>query len=660
MQIRDTTASSPPLIRRRVKHIIWLLLAVSLLILVLGTLQAQLMSGVRAYVRGEGLWAKAQKDSVLLLYRYLENPSDYLFEGFERALQINLNDRIARLALQKKNPNYADARQGFLAGGNHPDDIDNMIYLFVWFQNIKHMKNAIAIWTAADAEIDQLRSLAYRIREAHFHASNADLSRFKQELEQLDLRLNKLEIDFSSELSEGARWLKRTLLLVNLSMLMTMLLLVWFISRRVLAEIDDAESKLRDSETRFKTLYDSNIIGILIWRENGEIYDANDQFLDILGYTRAELQQGLLNWRDLTPAEFQSSDDHALQQIAEQGYCLPFEKEFFHKTGRRTPVCVGGALLHGEQDRGLAFMVDRTSEKKMEAQIQLSATVLEASRDGILICNQQRNIITTNASYRKMTGFTNTELVGTKACFYRTSDQDEAQKIESKLQQRHYWQDDTEIPLANGNLLPVRASIATVTGDDGQFSHYVAVFSDISARRDLEENLKNMAHFDHLTGLANRILFSDRLCTAISRAHRHKTQCALLFIDLDKFKPVNDQYGHAIGDELLKQVALRLSSSSRESDTVGRLGGDEFVMIVEDLNDPDYATQIAEKIAHQLQQPFTVNEQPITVGCSIGIAVYPIDGKDDVELIRAADIAMYAAKGKPDTHYYLYSGQQKN
>lgn len=618
------------------------------------------MSGIRAYVRGEGLWAKAQKDSVLLLYRYLEAPSDSLFTGFERALKINLNDRLARLALQRDPPHYSDARRGFLAGGNHPDDIENMIALFVWFQDIHHMKAAIEIWTAADAEIDQLRRLAYQIRDAHQHDPEYNPHKFKQQLEQLDLRLNNLEIAFSSELSAGARWMKNTLIIVNSSMLMAMMLLAWYISRRVLGEIDDIESKLRDSEIRFKTLYDSNIIGILIWGENGEIYDANDQFLSILGYDRTELEQGQLNWRDLTPAEGQSADDNAMQQIAELGYCSPFEKEFFNKTGKRVPVCVGGALLHGQGDRGLAFIVDRTSEKKMEAQLQLSATVLEASRDGILICDPQRNIITANASYRKMTGFSNTELIGKPACFYSGESEDECQAIETKLRQRSYWQDDTEIPLANGNQLPVRASIAAVINDSELFSHYVAVFSDISARKALERDLTNMAHYDHLTGLANRSLFSDRLKTAINRAHRTHTQCALLFIDLDKFKPVNDQYGHAIGDELLKQVALRLRSVSRESDTVGRLGGDEFVMIVEGLSNPAFATQIADKVARKLHQAFSINEQSITIGCSIGIAIYPIDGKDDVEITRAADIAMYAAKGKADAHYYLYSGHPKN
>lgn len=657
MQAREKRAPLPP-IKRRVKHIIWLLLAVTMIVFTLGTLQVQLMSGVRAYVRGEGLWAKSQKDAVLLLYRYLEHPSDELMYQFHQALRINLADRKARLALQLEEPDRNVAREGFLGGGNHPDDIRNMIDLFIYFGEVRHMRNAIEIWTRADAQIDQLQRLAHAIEAAYQQDPNTNLHRFHSRLNGLNQSLNEFETAFSNELSQGARWIQNVLLLVDLGLISIMLLVVGLVSRLVLQQIDDTEGKLRDSELRFKSLYDANVIGIIIWGEDGEIYDGNDCFLNTLGFSREELEQHQINWRQLTHSDF-AADERALAQIAQQGYCQPFAKEFLHKDGYPVPVLVGGTMIDGSTHQGIAFVVDRSNEQKMEAQLRLSATVLEASRDGVIICDAKRNLLTANRSYLEMTGFSKPQLVGQKANFCHGVSTDESDRIEHQLQQQHYWQGDTEILQADSTPIPVRASIGTVLNNQGQITHYVSVYSDISARKALEQDLKNMAHYDHLTGLANRSLFSDRLNTAISRAQRHQSQCALLFIDLDKFKPVNDQYGHAVGDELLKQVAQLLLQSSRKNDTVGRLGGDEFVMIVEDLASPEFAVQIAHKIAAQLQSSFLVSGQDITIGCSIGIAVYPQDGRNDIELTRAADIAMYAAKGKEDTSYYLYSRHYK-
>ena len=657
MQVRDRRAP-PPIIKRRVIHIIWLLLAVCLIIFVLGVLQVQLMSSVRAYVRGEGLWAKSQKDAVFLLYRYLDRPSDELMYQFHQSLRINLADRKARVALQQSDPDIVTAREGFLAGGNHPDDIQNMINLFIYFGEVRHMRNAINIWTLADLQIDQLQLLAHKIEATYQQDNNANLQVFQTRLNALNQTLNELENDFSSELSKGARWIRQVLLLVDIILIGFMLLVVWLVSRRVLKQIEETESKLRESELRFKSLYDANVIGIIIWGENGEIYDGNDHFLNTLGYQRNDLIAGKLNWRQLTHGDL-ADDERALAQIAQQGYCLPFAKEFLHRDGYAVPVLVGGTMMDGSSHQGIAFVVDRSNEMKMEAQLRLSATVLEASRDGVIICDANRKLLTVNRSYLEMTGFSNEQVIGEVACFYHSGDDEERAQLEHELAQQHYWQGDTEILRADNTPLAVRASIGSVLNGQGKISHYVAVFSDISARKAMEQDLKNMAHYDHLTGLANRSLFSDRLNTAIHRAHRHQTQCALLFIDLDKFKPVNDQFGHAVGDELLKQVALRLLESSRKNDTVGRLGGDEFVMIVEDLASADAAAHIADKVARELQRPFFVSGQNISIACSIGIAVYPQDGGNDVELTRAADIAMYAAKGKGESSYYLFSGQRQ-
>lgn len=647
--------TQPTSIQRQVRVIVWLLLTVSIVIFVLGYFQAQTMSAVRAYVRGEGLWTKAQKNAVIHLYNYLQYPDEKTFLDFRYTLQTNLQDQRARLALQQTPADQETAAMGFLGGGNHPDDIPNMITLFLLFENEPHMKRAIKIWAEADRRIAELFDLANRIQAAHKADRDADLSRFKVEIDRLDRVLNELETDFSAELSSGARWIKQAFLLANILVLGVMLAFAGMIARRIVQHINRTETDLRNSESRFKALYDSAVIGILIWGNKGELYDANENFLNLLGYDRADLESGKLNWRDLTPASCRADDDKAMQQIAEQGYCTPFNKEFINKQGEPVPVFVGGTLMDGSLDQGVAFVVDRTDHKKMEDQLRLSATVLEASRDGILICDHKRKILTVNDAYCVMSGTSKKTLIGTSALLYQNGNPEEAHEIEASLSKHGYWQGDTELSISNYGKLPVRASISAVYDNNGRASYYVAVFSDISARKALERDLKNMAHYDHLTGLANRGLFSDRLDTAIARAYRHKNQCALLFVDLDKFKPVNDQYGHGIGDQLLQQVAGRLRSATRDSDTIGRLGGDEFVIIVEDLTEPAAVSHIAEKVIEQLSNPFQISGETITIGCSIGIAIYPQHGRSGIALTRSADIAMYAAKASTSTHYYIYN-----
>ncbi|MCP5018174.1 MAG: diguanylate cyclase [Ketobacter sp.] len=650
----------PPPLKRQVKVIVLILLTVSVVVFMLGYLQSQVMSGITAYIRGEGLWAKSQKEAVIQLYEYIHHPDDRTFQDFNRSLQINLEDQRARLALQQNTPDFRSAREGFIAAKNHPDDVDNMMRLFLMSGRVQHMKRAIEIWTEADRHIAELIDLANRIRNHHKALPLSDLTQFKPELDRLNAKLNELEIAFSLELSQGSRWMTRTFLIVNILLLFSMLAAATWVARRTIVQIDATESELRHSESRFKTLYDSNIIGILIWGKDGELYDANDAFLSILGYTRAELDSGQLNWRELTPPDHSDLDDKAMQQITTVGHCTPFNKDFIHKAGHRVPVFLGGALMDGSHDLGVAFMVDRTNIKKMEDQLRLSATVLEASRDGILICDHNRKVLTVNDAYCYMSGYPSKAIIGETAHFYHSANAEESKKIEESLKTHGYWQEDSELLTSAGAKLPVRASISAVYGKGNETRHYVAVFADISERKALERNLKNMAHYDHLTGLANRSLFSDRLDTAIARAQRSRKDCALLFVDLDKFKPVNDQYGHAIGDEILQEVASRLKSVTRDADTLSRLGGDEFVIIVEGLTEDSIVTHIAEKVAHQLSQPFNVGRNSITIGCSIGIAIYPQHGCTGIELTRAADIAMYAAKAADDTHYYLYQKKPKS
>lgn len=641
-------------IRRHVRQIVLLLLGVSVAMAALAYLQSHTLSAVRAYVHGESLWAKAQKDAVLYLYAYLKTPTDEAYRAFERALQVNLSYRQARLAMEQSPPDRELARQGFLAAGSHPDDVDNMMRLYLWFGRAPYMKQAIAIWAEGDGRIEELRMLATLVRTTTPTLPPELRQHYLGRLDRLHHELNNLELAFSAELGEGARWVSRTVVYTNFALL-ALLLLAGLNIRRVMADILFAESALRDSETRFRTLHDSNLIGIIGWGVNGELTAANDTFLTLLGYSRDDLEQGRLNWMQMTPAEQLHQDEHALRQVAERGYCDPFQKEFLHRDGHPVAVYVGGALVDGDNGEGIAFVLDRSKEQQLENQMRLSATVLDASLDGIVICDQQRQILTVNDAYCAMIGCARTDLAGSILALYVAEDRDTAQQIETALLQDYRWQGDSLIPRQTGKPLPVRISISAVTDGNAQVSHYVAIFTDISVRQAMEYTLTRRAHHDPLTGLANRSLLADRIEKALERAQRSEQLVAILFVDLDKFKPVNDSLGHGMGDQVLRRVAQRLQSAVRESDTLARLGGDEFVVVVEALDRPESVVRIADNIVDLLAQPFTIDGHQVQLGCSIGISFFPRHGDSMIDLMRAADTAMYQAKQSTGQRWCIFS-----
>jgi diguanylate cyclase (GGDEF)-like protein len=194
-----------------------------------------------------------------------------------------------------------------------------------------------------------------------------------------------------------------------------------------------------------------------------------------------------------------------------------------------------------------------------------------------------------------------------------------------------------------------------VRGDDGRVTHYVGVFSDITRVKESQEKLDYLAHHDPLTGLPNRLLFQDRLLHAIGRAARESQQLAVVFIDLDRFKNVNDTLGHHVGDELLKQVAGALGARVREGDTLARLGGDEFIVLLENVDGSYGAGQVASKMMALFEQPFTVAGHELFVTGSIGISLFPGDGEDANLLVRNADVAMYQAKSRGRNGYQFYA-----
>jgi diguanylate cyclase (GGDEF)-like protein len=224
---------------------------------------------------------------------------------------------------------------------------------------------------------------------------------------------------------------------------------------------------------------------------------------------------------------------------------------------------------------------------------------------------------------------------------------------------RGQWQGEIWNRRRNGEIYPEWLTINAVRNDAGQVVNYVGVFSDITKRKVAEEQMLFLAHHDGLTSLPNRGLFIERLNHAVARAHRTQDKIALLFLDIDNFKQINDTLGHHIGDQLLQIVAQRLSSCVREGDTVARLGGDEFTILLESLNQPDDVAPIARKIIDTLIQPMRLDGQEISVTASVGISLYPSDSERPDELIKCADTAMYDVKKEGRNNFRFFNAAVK-
>ncbi len=293
---------------------------------------------------------------------------------------------------------------------------------------------------------------------------------------------------------------------------------------------------------------------------------------------------------------------------------------------------------------------------RAQRESRISATVFNASAEAITITDENNLIIAINPAFSLITGYSSDEIIGKNPKILSSGRQDsEFYKIMwDELQLTHKWQGEIWNRRKNGEIYPEWLTLSLVTDDDNVPVYHVAIFSDMTLRKSAELRLYHMAHYDPLTNLPNRTLLQDRLYQSIAQAARNKDMLALLFVDLDRFKYVNDSFGHLVGDLLLQEVSCRLKSCVRVSDTVCRLGGDEFVILLTQVADSDGVAKVAKQVLAHLTTVFVLQEHEIYIGGSIGIAMYPDNGDNVEMLMKAADSAMYAVKeaGRNNFHFF--------
>lgn len=427
-----------------------------------------------------------------------------------------------------------------------------------------------------------------------------------------------------------------------------------------------AQDRLRQSEERWQFAIEGTGDGLWDWNlQSGEAY-FSPRYKSMLGYSEAEFSSNSDEWLKRVHPEDVVGVLTALRPYFDgQPGSATVEYRMLRKDGHWQWTLGRGHVVSRDADgkplRMIGTNTDITERKRADETLRLTASVFAHAREGIIVTDVQGRILDINAAFSRITGYSRQDVLGQNPRILQSGRQDKAFYLAmwSDLSGQGYWEGEIWNRRKDGEVFPERLAIAAVRDAQGKTQQYVAIFSDISERKRLEEDVHQLAFFDPLTKLPNRRMLNDRLGQAMAASKRSGRHAALMILDLDNFKPLNDRHGHIVGDLLLVEVARRLSACVREVDTVARFGGDEFVVMLSDLGEDKgesrkHAELIAEKIRLTLAEPYVLNFQgngrkraSVEHRCSasIGLVVFINNELAQEEVFQWADAAMYQAKG---------------
>ncbi len=435
--------------------------------------------------------------------------------------------------------------------------------------------------------------------------------------------------------------------------------------RERVAELEDAHRQLRDSELRYREVFENISDGLFLLDVTEEmrfkLVEFNPAEEQAVGYLTSEVAGKFVE--EAMPEESSRQVIANYCRCVEAGAMISYDEELALPSGARsfftTLIPVRNAM--GRIYRIVGIARDITERKKAETDLRIAATAFE-SQESMMITDSKGVILRVNQAFTESTGYSDEEAVGKTPSLLKSGhhDADFYRAMWETIRFTGAWQGEIWDRRKNGEVYPIWLTISAVKGADGAVTHYVGSHFDITERKQSEEQIKNLAFYDHLTRLPNRRLLLDRLQQALASSGRSGRKGALIFIDLDNFKTLNDTLGHDIGDLLLQQVAQRLETCLREGDSVARLGGDEFVVLLEDLSKDaleaaSQAEGIGEKILITLNQPYYLGNHEHYNTPSIGITLFNEQQLQQAseDLFKQADLAMYQAKNAGTKHHEI-------
>jgi diguanylate cyclase (GGDEF)-like protein/PAS domain S-box-containing protein len=386
---------------------------------------------------------------------------------------------------------------------------------------------------------------------------------------------------------------------------------------------------------------------------------VSDSAYTLLGYTAKELEGFEISRLHVDPR----GRERLVEELRKNGGKVQnYESQYRRKDGSVIWVSTNVQFIRDEQGKVVGMegtARDVTERKLADAKMYKLSSALEQTADGVMITDRNGVIEYANPAYEIMTGYRRDELLGRKSSILKSNRQgaDFFEELWRTITQGNVFSEVFINRKKLGDLYYEAKTISPLKDEQGNITHFVATGKDITDQMETQQQLQHMAHHDALTTLPNRVLFIDRIRQALAAARWLGRHVAILFMDLDRFKNINDTLGHDVGDKLLRQIADRLKASLRDGDTVARFGGDEFVVLLTDVADTAAVAQIAHKILDILLPTFVIDEQEFHITASIGISLFPHDGADSQTLLKNADIAMYRAKESGKNNYKFYSGE---
>ncbi|CAA7620516.1 EAL domain-containing protein [Magnetospirillum sp. UT-4] len=417
-----------------------------------------------------------------------------------------------------------------------------------------------------------------------------------------------------------------------------------------ISDLASAREEADEGRRRFEDMFEQSPDPTLIV-DDGRFTACNAAALRQLGCSAKEQVLGRHPW-DLSPGrqpggELSSLLAERMMATAQDAGVLRFEWVHQRADGSTFPaeITLSPILMQGRRVLYCTWR-DISERKRIEAEMRLAANVVRNTSEGVVVTNGDGIILSVNPAFTDITGYLESEAIGQTPRILRSDLHEDGFYADmwKCLKEAGEWQGEVWNRRKSGEVYAQWLTISPIPGANGRPEQFVGLFSDLTELRRKDEQIRHYAYHDPLTGLPNRLLLQDRLSHAIEVAKRERTRLAVLFIDLDRFKIVNDSLGHDAGDTLLVEITGRLKDGLRRSDTIARLGGDEFVVILTGFTNAAEIADIAAKIISSVERPVAVKGHSVNVGASIGISLYPQDGEDGAILMRSADTAMYGAK----------------
>ena len=582
-------------------HNIWPFCIIVAILLISGYISMSALSATRSYVNAQNDWSKSHIEAIFQLNHYAKTHDESDFQQFLTELEISRQDNAARHAMQSPKPEIQQAKNAFIKAKNNPDDVAGMVTFFLYFQHTHFMQPSIAYWLQGDQMIERVLQLAKQINQhinhqgANQNTNQETVNSLLAQVNQINEELTPVEAAFTLTVAQASQKAQLSIMAFMISITILLVAIGIYLTRRIVIKDMWLTDAVRVNEERLKFALDGARDGV--WDLSVIIKQVtySSQWREMLGYNDDDLVANYDGWMCMVyPADLLNVTNALQDYVQGKAELYAIEYRILCKNGDYKWVLTRGKIVsftnQGKPDRMVGTHTDIDAFKKIEAALIESDSnqraLLEAMVDGVFVAQDYRFVFS-NPVLPKMLGYTEAEFINIPfekviaPLYLDIWNKRFAMRIGHGKEPEHDYQVEFMVKGGQKTIwIDLHASRVEFLGKRS----VIGIVRDISRQKAAEDLIWQQANFDSLTNLPNRRMFRDRLEQEIRKLERTGLTLALMFLDLDHFKVVNDTMGHNKGDDLLKAAALRIESCIRETDTVARLGGDEFVILLSEMD----------------------------------------------------------------------------